>query len=129
MNTLLPQPRPRRWASAVGALAVAVGLSACVAPKAPVVPPTAFIYTQIEAPLQTDVANTSMRGERIGESTARYLYIPFTNGIAAFAWGDASIEKSAKNAGLETVQYSDYKFLSVLGVYAQTTFRAHGSGS
>lgn len=121
------QGNPWRTAAlGAAAVALALGSTACVAPKAPVVPPTAFVYTQIKAPLQTDLRDADMQSERMGESTARFLYIPFTWGLASFAWGDASTEKAAADGGIDEVQYSDYEFMSVLGVYAQTTIRAHG---
>lgn len=119
----------RAVALAAAALALGLGTSACVAPRAPVVPPTAFVYTQFKAPLQTDLEGANMKAERTGESTARFLYIPFTWGLASFAWGDASTEQAAADGKIDQVQYSDYEFMSVLGVYAQTTIRAHGSGS
>jgi hypothetical protein len=114
--------------AAVG-VALAVAASGCVAPRAPVVPPTAFVYTQVKAPLQTDLEGADMQAERMGESTARFLYIPFTWGLASFAWGDASTEQAAKDGGIDEVQFADYEFLSVLGVYAQTTIRAHGKAT
>lgn len=124
-----PNRRPTAGVVAVllACLTLAVVASSCVSPKAPVVPPTAFVYTQIKAPLETDVERANMKAERMGESTARFLYIPFTWGLASFAWGDASTEEAAADGGIGEVQYSDYEFMSVLGVYAQTTIRAHGT--
>jgi hypothetical protein len=80
--------------------------SGCVV-QAPVVPPLAFLYTSIEAPLDLDFHNTPP-GRRRGESSCVSIL-----GLVSF--GDAGIQAAAKQGGLERIDGADYKFLSVLG--------------
>jgi hypothetical protein len=113
------------------AVAAAAMLSGCVSIAAPVVPPIGGIYTDIKAPLDINAGKQNdgvlqVEGLKTGESKAQYLYIPFTYGLLSFSWGDGSLEQSMKAGGLDSLEYADYRFFQVLGVYAESTFYVHG---
>lgn len=92
-------------------------------PKAPVVPPTGFLYTQIKAPLTIDAVELPA-GQRSGQSKASYLFIPFIG--LGFSWGDASLEAAKTNGNLKSVGYADYEVFQILGIYAETKINAYG---
>ncbi len=92
--------------------------------RAPVVPPPGFLFTMYKAPLMTDFDNTPVGGLE-GTATTHYFHIP---GYAAlsFAFGDNSVATAAKDARIETVNYADYEFLTVLGIYSRMDVNVYG---
>jgi hypothetical protein len=97
----------------------------CAAPfKAPIVPPCGFIYTYIKAPCSTKYKETPVKGKKYRYSATHYLYEPIFG--TSWGWGDASIQKIAERNGIKKIEYVDYEFLNVLGVYRQLTIIPHG---
>jgi len=91
--------------------------------KSPVQPPGGLIYTHYKAPLTTNLHSTS-RGSKIGVSQASFLREPFFG--TSYAWGDASIQAAAIDGELTQIDYADYEFLQVLGLFSKLTVRVHG---
>ncbi len=93
--------------------------------RAPVRPPGGLLFTNYQAPLTTNFSETS-RGAKVGTGEAMYLRIPLIFVNPDLAWGDASIQTAARNGGITTVQYADYEYLTVLGIFSKVTVRVHG---
>jgi hypothetical protein len=41
-------------------------------------------------------------------------------------WGNAALDKAARDAGIQTVYYADYELLDVLGIYKRATVYVYG---
>ena len=102
----------------VGLLGLVLSLSVGCVLRAPVVPPIALIYTNIEAPLDIDVQGTPTDTVR-GEAST-------TSILGLFSFGDASIHAAAQNGGLQTIESADYNYFHVLGVYQKYTTVVYG---
>ena len=101
-------------------LLLAVGLCAGAAGcyTAPVMPPSGWVYSQVRAPLDTDLARTSLG--KSGEASTTCI-------LGMVATGDCSVQAAAKSAGLTTVNHADYEYYNVLGVYQRFTVRVYGN--
>lgn len=110
-------------------LAWALGGAGCaVSPTmAPVVPPVGCLFTCYSAPLTTD-ARAVPFGTRIGEAKTQYLRLAIQEELSLvdFAWGDGSIERAARNGNITRVDFADYEYVTVLGIYSSFTVRAYG---
>jgi hypothetical protein len=87
--------------------------------SAPVVPPTGLIFSEFNAPLTTEFDQTPVAGLQTGEASS-------TSILGLIAYGDCSLDAAAKDSQLSTVEYCDYAFYNVLGVYQKFTVLAHG---
>ena len=84
-------------------------------------PPTGALYTEIKAPLTTDLNNQKLiktYGEAATTHVAYYIF--------SFAIGDASLQKAIKDGLLKNVAYADYEWFSILGIYGKLTVKAYG---
>lgn len=86
--------------------------------SAPFMPPLGGIYSAIDAPLSVD-HNRSVVTTKKGESSAVCI-------LGMFSFGDVSTQMAAQNGGLKTIQYLDYTYFNVLGIYQKTSVIAHG---
>lgn len=103
-------------------LVVLLGLCVVFAPgclMAPVIPPVAFVYTGINAPLDVDFQDSKV-GLKKGESSSMCI-------LGLVALGDASVYQAAKNGGLTTIQTADYSYTNVLGVYQEFRTVVYGN--
>ena len=89
--------------------------------SAPIKPPAGAIYTNFKAPLQTDFDETKI-SSKTGIASTNYLALWYFT----FSWGDAEVEEAARNGQLKQVNYVDYEYLNVLGIYNQFSVIAHG---
>lgn len=89
-------------------------LSGCY--SAPVMPPSGFIYANVEAPISMGGSDS---GSRKGEASAKAL-------LGMIAWGDASSDRAMKDGGITTLKRLDYEFFNFLGIYQSFTTVAHG---
>ena len=101
-----------------GLLSVGLSLSVGCVVRAPVVPPIASLYTNIEAPLDIDVQGTPTETRR-GESSTTTI-------LGLFSFGDASIHAAAVAGDLDTIESADYNYFHVLGVYQKYTTVVYG---
>lgn len=111
-----------------GLMAMLLGITVgCVQPpRAPVVPPTGFIFTQVAAPLQTDLSETDVRSLKSGESATNMILIPLIFLNPQISWGDGSVKAASAEGKIDEVEFADYEFMSVLGVYSQTKTKVYG---
>lgn len=95
--------------------------------NAPVIPPIGWVYTNYRAPLETDFdGDDFVKDSRVGSATVHYLMIPFFPVNIDIAWGEAGIREAAEDANITTVHGADYRFMQVIGLYAETTVYAYG---
>jgi hypothetical protein len=100
----------------VGLIASVLLLTGCY--YSPVVPPIGVVFSDVKAPMDTELDSTDM-GTKSGEAETCSI-------LGLVSWGDASIEEAAKNGGLQTVKHADYEFFTVLGVYSTYTTVVYG---
>jgi len=103
-------------------LLAALLVSGCTV-RAPVVPPVGFLFTNYKAPLMVHYGNTDV-AKREGRGETQYIREPFLS--TAYGFGNAGIAKIASDAGLNEVDYVDYEYLNVLGIYQQVQIIPHG---
>jgi len=103
----------------VAALCAVLACSVGCAFQAPVIPPTGFLFTNYEAPLTTEFDETGVGGLKKGEASSMCV-------LWLFAFGDCSLQAAAEQGGLSSINYCDYAYLNVLGVYQKFTIVARG---
>ncbi|MBM4084179.1 MAG: hypothetical protein FJ272_05265 [Planctomycetes bacterium] len=81
-------------------------------------PPVAFVYTGVKAPLDIDTANTPVTGKKGTSSTI--------NVLGVVATGDASIKAAADDGGITRVEHVDYEYFNVLFVFSKFTTIVYG---
>lgn len=87
-------------------------------------PPGGLLITDTKIPLTTRFNNTPVKTE-VGKASTLYLHDCLLTGLD-FAWDDCSIDRAAKNGGLETVEYADVEVFNVLGIFGKMTVTAYG---
>lgn len=100
----------------------ALSVAGCTV-RAPVVPPMGLLFTSYKAPLMVHFDNTAM-AQREGRGETQYIREPFLG--TAYGFGNAGIAKIAAEAGLTEVDYVDYEYLNVLGLYQRVQIIPHG---
>lgn len=88
-------------------------LSSCAAVKSPV---TGYVYQETQSPVSV---TSNPLGSKKGEATA-------TSVLGWFAFGDASVQKAAKDGGITKISHIDQKSTSVLGLFAKYTITVYG---
>ena len=89
-------------------------LCGCI--SAPFQPPVGMV-SQVKAPLSTD-GNWKV-GLKSGSSSAQSV-------LGVYAWGDCSITAAAENGGLKRVDYVDYSYDNIIGIWQRTRVTAYG---
>ncbi len=120
-----PIPNLLRLAPLVALMLVAVaGSTGCglrALPNVPVRPPLGLIYSDVTAPLDYEVSGQpSPEVDKLKESRSmtRYVAVPFYDYISA-AWGEAAIKRTADSQGITVIHYVDYRYRTILGIYAE----------
>ena len=99
------------------ALAAVTGISTgCY--TAPVMPPVAGVYSNIQAPLDIDANESTMGSKTVKSSVVAILGL--------FSFGDASTAAAAREGGITTIRHLDYEYFNVLGIYQRFTTVAKG---
>lgn len=93
------------------AVVLALGLSSCGA-----VVPLGVVYMGYTKPV---VATSNNVGSKVGTAKVTNLF-----NIAA--WGDASINKAAKMAGITKISHVDVKTTSILTIFCTKTYYVYG---
>ena len=109
----------RRAAIAVLAGLVLAACSGCAMYSAPVKPPAGIAFSNIDAPASTEFNEGTSVGTKTGRATAHSV-------LHLVAWGDASVGAAANNGDISTINYVDYRYFNVLGVYSSYTTVARG---
>lgn len=99
-------------------LGLTVLSTGCSYYSAPVMPPGGLFYTNIQAPVDTDVQSNPV-GSKTGASSS-------TSILGLFAYGDASLASAVQNGGLSKVDHVDYEFFNLLFIYQKFTINAYG---
>jgi hypothetical protein len=96
----------------------------CVSPvlfgtvKAPVVPPSAGIFTAISSPYTGD--HDKPMGSKCGESSCKSILFNL------FAFGDCSVDAAARERNLKEVDYIGYSFTNIFWMYMSWETKACG---
>ena len=96
------------------ASAFCTALCGCI--SAPFQPPVGMI-SQVKAPLSTD-GNWKV-GVKSGSAAAKCV-------LGLYAWGDCSITAAAENGGLKRVDYVDYSYDNIIGIWQRATVTVYG---
>lgn len=94
-----------------------LGATGC-AYSAPVIPPVGMLYSNYDAPLTTEYAGQDVTAK---EGMASSMSI-----LGLVAWGDCSVETAAKAGNLKQVNFADYNYYNVLGIYQKFTVKVYG---
>lgn len=97
-------------------MASVFGAALCGCVSAPFVPPTGMV-AQVKAPLSTD-GNWKV-GLKSGSASSQSV-------LGLYAWGDCSITAAAEAGGLKRIDYVDYEYDNVIGVWQKVTVTAYG---
>jgi len=77
------------------------------------------LYSNVVAPLSTDLNKTSLGNKEGRASTYSVLWL--------VSWGDAGVAAAAKNGGLTTVNHMDVEIRNILfGLYTKETTIVYG---
>jgi len=99
-------------------------LAGCISMRAPVQPPTGLLFTSYKAPLSVNYDATQVC-EKHGEASTLCVRDVFITGLTV-AWDKAGLDDAARAGGLTTIEYADYEYLSVLGVFGKFKVIAYG---
>lgn len=102
--------------SVIGTLCVLLG--GCGIYEAPVIPPVALIYTDISAPIDTDL-DAQPLGTKVGRASTQQI-------LSIVSWGDASVQAAAKDGKITTIHHADHHFTNYLGIYSKFTLIVTG---
>lgn len=107
-------------------------LAGCAGAGAPppaqmVVPPIGWLFSTFSAPLTQDFQGnpTGTAVRVVQERDVHYFHDFLITGLG-FAWDSATIERIAREGGINTVSYADYQYMQVMGFFAITTIRVYG---
>lgn len=106
----------KKAAALAATLVVAAGLSGCIV--APVVPPQGLLFTSFDAPIDTDMEQTTV-GSKNGESSSMAI-------LGLVAVGDASVTTAAANGNISRINQVDYSYLNILWIYQGFTVKVNG---
>lgn len=102
-------------------LLIMTSLCGCTAIDAPFKPSTGIIFTSYKAPLTTNFENTKYLKNSGRASNTFIGYSIFT-----ISFGDSGLKKVMNDGYLDSVEYADYEFTQVLGIFSRTTVTAYG---
>ena len=93
-------------------------------PIAPVIPPSGILFSDVHAPLTTQIDKPKATTKQASRQTW-YFREPFF--LTSYAGGDVSIEKTAAEAGIKEVVRADYEHLQVLGLFGRMRITVYGN--
>jgi hypothetical protein len=96
----------------------------CVGGFAPVIPPPGGLFTDVKMPITTDFHETSTNC-REAEASTFFLKEPWF-GAFSVSWGDASMQRIARDAGFHKVHYADAELITFLPFFARSTVKVCG---
>ncbi len=100
-------------------LVMLISLCGCMAfPIAPVVPPVAGGFTNIEAPVDITYNLTEI-GSKKGEATSVGV-------LGLLAFGDASVKTAARDGNMKRVDHIGYQYTNVFGLVSFYTTVVYG---
>jgi hypothetical protein len=103
-------------------------LSGCIQINAQFVPPSGVLYTSVKAPLTVRFNNTPVTDKRVTENK-EFMQVPVKLGggmMPSIGFDDESGDNVFSDQRLSEVDYADYEYMSVLGIYARTRINYYG---
>ena len=101
------------------AAVICLGVVGCNLYNTPVMPPQGWIVSNIKAPL-------SPNNQGIAVTSSKQGMAEVENYLGIISVGDCSIEEATKDAGIKTINYVDYEYFNVLGVYQRFAVKVYG---
>lgn len=108
------------WSKGIGIgllLGANLLLVGCI--RAPFVPPTGWVFTQVKAPLDVDYSKTSVPAKS-GKAEAICV-------LGLVSVGDVSTQTAAAAGGIGTIDHADYEYFNILGLFQKTTVIVYGN--
>lgn len=96
------------------AVLLGLALSGCI--SAPFMPPQGLVGIA-KAPLSTK--GNWNAGSKVGTASVKSV-------LCLYAWGDCSITEAARNGGLKRIDYVDYKYVNIIGIWQELQVFAYG---
>ena len=97
--------------------------------NASVIPPRGLLYTNFKAPLTINFKDTNM-GEKQGVKKTTLINIPtFYLPVQVpldFDFGKVGLKETAEKADMKSIDYIDYEYTNILGVYKSLEVIPHG---
>jgi hypothetical protein len=84
-----------------------------------VMPGVGLLYSDVKSPMTTDFNKQDAPPTKTGKAMAENI-------LGLIVVGDASVEAAAANGGIQKIQWVDYEYKNILGVYAKFTTVVHG---
>ena len=103
------------------------GCASGAKPNAPFMPSTGIIYTHIKAPLSLDVEKSEVSEKEGISSDFLVAYSAYGVGFGRAGLEETLQKVRRENKALETANYADYEWFSVLGVFNRLTVNAYGT--
>lgn len=103
---------------ALGLLTLFMVFTTGCAIRAPYVPPTGLVFSDIKAPLDIEHNSTDI-GTKQGKAESISI-------LGLIALGDASNATAARNGNIRTIKHADYQYFNVLGIFQKATVVVHG---
>lgn len=103
------------------------GCASGVEPNAPFMPSTGIIYTHIKAPLSLDVEKAEVSDKQGRASDFLVAYSIYGVGFGRAGLEEALQKVRRGDKALETANYADYEWFSILGVFNRLTVNAYGT--
>lgn len=100
-------------------------ISAAGFPETPVQPPRGGLFTYYSAPLSINFKSASVQSKKQG-SASTWFFRDFLLTRLTFAWDKADVDTATSEAGIHTVEYADYEYLQILGIFGKFTVNVHG---
>jgi hypothetical protein len=95
----------------------------CVTLEAPVIPPRGILFTHFKAPLDLNFKNTDL-GKKRGIGETMWIKEPFFG--TTWGFGNVAIKNAAAEYGINEMDYVDYEYMNVLGVFQEVKIIPHG---
>ena len=86
--------------------------------NAPYVPYNGWMYSNTAFPVDLTYRGT-FETEAVGRSSARNI-------LGLVSWGSATVSEAARLGQLDRVDHIEAEYMTVIGVYTETTIKAYG---
>lgn len=99
-----------------------IALTGCVYGPQAAFKPNAMdglLMAEYSAPMTTDFNHTEVANLKVGVAKSQNI-------LGLVSTGDCSITAAAKEGGLTTIEYADYKYNCILGIFSTTEVRVYG---
>jgi hypothetical protein len=91
-------------------------------------PPQGLIFTEVTAPLILPNPALDISDPAEVEAYTQHFRIPVSFlALLDFGWGEAAVATALRESGMDEIQYADYTFFTILGIYSRHSVHVHGT--